>query len=61
MIERITIFLNSQQEMLLERLIETGLYGSDLSEAAERVINRELERQLTEGLLLPEEENDRGF
>jgi len=36
---------------LLERLVDTGLYGKNVAEAAERLISRGLEHQVSQGVL----------
>ena len=40
-----------QVRKLLEHLVDTGLYGKNVAEAAERLIAHELERRIDEGRL----------
>jgi hypothetical protein len=47
----VTISTTPPVKKLLNKLVATGLYGKNAADAAERLIARELERLMNDGLL----------
>ena len=51
----IEVKLNSKEQKYLESLVKIGLYGSNVPDAAERLIDRQLERIIALGILEQQE------
>jgi len=50
--EPLQVTTTPQVRRLLERLVDTGLYGKNTAEAAERLIALGLRRELVQGVLV---------